>query len=61
MIPDGWFSFPDPSNILELGVTGDPNNDFRAAATWPMTLHTPRPNTRWMSRAGARHLTQWRR
>jgi oligopeptide transport system substrate-binding protein len=27
VVLDGWFSFPDPSNILELGVIGDPNND----------------------------------
>jgi oligopeptide transport system substrate-binding protein len=24
---DGWSAFPDPSNVLEMGVTGDPNND----------------------------------
>jgi oligopeptide transport system substrate-binding protein len=24
---DGWFPIPDPDHVLEMGVTGDPNND----------------------------------
>lgn len=31
LLLDGWVSIPDPRDMLELGVTGDPNNDSGAS------------------------------
>jgi oligopeptide transport system substrate-binding protein len=48
---DSWFSFPDPSNIFELGVSGDPNNDMGGGdpdydAAYAASESTPDPAIR---------------
>jgi oligopeptide transport system substrate-binding protein len=48
---ESWFSFPDPSNIFELGVSGDPNNDMGGGdsdydAAYAASESTPDPAIR---------------